>query len=129
MENRLRLVIQSVRRDYRVNHPLHDQLLKTAIAKVASRLFERLPVVCRGRGRVDPMQVEGQIKGGGQLLDKGCVGIRLGTANAVVDMDQGQDQAKPGPLLQQAAQQSDRIGASRDGYGNPLSSVKETGVK
>jgi hypothetical protein len=71
------------------------------------------------------MQMEWQIMSRRQALDKCRVFVGGGSANAVMHMGNGKDNA--GALLEQAAQQGHGVGAPRDGDGNPLPGMKETG--
>jgi hypothetical protein len=71
------------------------------------------------------MQMEWQIMSRRQIRDKCRVFVGGGSANAVMHMGNGKDNA--GTLLKQTAQQGHGVGAPGDGDGNPLAGTKETG--
>ncbi len=127
VQHRLRLVVQGVRGGHRVRPSIHHQLPEEGIAKIACGLLQGL-MEGSGRGRrIGAMQMEWQLMSRRQLRDKCRVFVGGGSANAVMHVGNGKDNA--GALLEHAAQQGHGVGAPGDSDGNPLAGTKKTGAE
>src|ERR1700692_4994164 len=85
-----------------------ENLGEEGLTDLASGLLQ---VVVDGRN-IGLAKMEVEMKLGGEVLDECCVGARLGTANAVVDMDYAQLQVPSGREFEQGMEQEDGIGAA-----------------
>src|ERR1700722_18491108 len=108
-----------MRGGYCVDLALRNQLPEEAIAKIAGGFLQGF-VESGGSGRgVGAMEVKRQVVGRGQTGYK-CSVVLSGLADAVVDVDYRNDDAKLRPLLEQTPQQGDGVGAPGDRDSDPL---------
>ena len=83
--------------------------------------FERKFVLAGVSRRVTGAAVEFQVESGGEGAHELLVGIGIGAADLVIEVDDGEDNAEFGARFQQQAQQRDRIGAAGNRHANAIS--------
>ena len=87
------------------------------VAEVAGGLLDGLAIGFGGGGGVDVAAMEGEVVGGGEIGYEGGVGIGVGSAEAVMDVSYGEDEADFGCGEDEGAQQGYGVCSSGDSYG------------
>lgn len=81
------LVVHGVGGQDGVGPAAAKESVKDLVASVAGGLFEGLAGCCGTSGDVDGMDMERDLQAGAEVLDEALVGVGLGAAYAVVDMN------------------------------------------
>ena len=98
-----------------------SQAIEEGVAQGARRRFERELVLAGVSGRVTGAAVEFQVEVAGKVAHEPLVGIGIGAADFVVEVDDGKDNSEFGARFQQQAQQRDRIGAAGNRHADAIS--------
>ncbi len=118
-QHRLGLVVARVAGGDGVGRCTRADALEEGVARLASRLLDRLPVLLRETGDVGGFHVERHAELGGEIPAERGVPGGLGAAKAVVEMRDG-DEAERASFRQlaQDPRERDRIGPPGDGRDN-----------
>ena len=88
------LVVEGVRREDGIGGSAGEVRVEDAVAEGAGSFFQGLSGLARVGRRVDTMLGKGDVQAGAELLDEGCVVVRLRATETMVDVDGGQPGAQ-----------------------------------
>lgn len=129
VEDRLRLVVQRVRRRNRISQPLRENLPKPAVAQMPGRFFQGLLLRGCGGGRIHAMHVKGKPELLRQRGNELFVPIGFRSANAVMHVGDGKHQADFARAAGERAQQTHGVRARRHGDGNSHAGAQRRSVE
>ena len=95
-EDGLGLVVHGVGGEDDVGLAALEEAMEDLVTEVARGVFEAFAGGGGAGGYVDAVGVEGEVEVGAEVSDEGLVGVGLGAAEAVVDVDGGEADAEVG---------------------------------
>ena len=98
-----------------------SQAIEEGVAQHTRGRFQRELVLARVSGRVTGAAVEFQVEAAGKLAHELLIGIGIGAADFVIEVNNGEDNSEFGARFQQQAQQRDRIGAAGNRHADAIS--------
>ena len=107
---------------------LGEEAVEGGVAEFAGGFFEAFVGGLLAGGGVDVFYGERDVVGGAESADEGFVGVGFFAAEAVVDVDRGEDEAEGvlfGVGFEECEQEGGGVGAAGEGDGEALAGVEE----
>lgn len=126
------LVVKGVRGGEGVGAAFGEEVGKGGVTEGAGGFFEAFAGLLLAGCGVDVADGEGNVQAGAEIADEGFIGVGLGAAQAVVDVDGGENEAQGlllGVGVKEGEQEGGGVGPAGEREGDTLAGVEEGAVE